>query len=140
MSKLIENAMSFAKNLGKSVCERSKSWDESYIIENLDARDTDPFDSEWVSSDKIIQNSLNIEKNLSEEINEYRKNIFSIIIKKTGSSDLAGYISDDFELIMNGLVSCYSNKFFFSIINSYMKGEIPSNSMEMIVFNPTKLY
>jgi len=140
MLKLIENTMHFVEDLSKSVVKKSKSWGDLYIEECLNSRDVDPFDSEWVKTDKEIQKLISIEKNVANRISKLENSVFISIIKNTGSSDLAGYISEDFELIAQGLMSAYSSEFFFSIINTYIKGKIPDNSMEIIKLNPTMLY
>jgi len=111
--------------------------DEDFIDELLDSRDSDPFDSNWVEAYEILkQNNKNINANDKNEVDKFleeiRKDVFIKTMKASQSSDLAAYVSDDFEMIGTALILGGSNSFIASMLNSYMMGVVPDNSMEMI--------
>jgi hypothetical protein len=62
------------------------------------------------------------------------------VIRKAHSSELAGYMADDINLIAECLICELNNEFIFSMIQSYLNGKIPSNEMEFTSKNPTNLY
>ena len=132
---------SFVRSLGR----QSKKWDEDYINASLNDRDQDPFDGEWVSLDKKLEKekskiSSSEFDSISEKLRKVTRSVFIKIMKNTGSSDLAGYVFDDFDLIYLALLMKIRDGFLFSLIYSYMNGKIPTNEMERIEHNPTGLY
>ena len=108
--------------------------DEDFIDELLDSRDSDPFDSNWVEAYEILkQNNKNINANDKNEVDKFleeiRKDVFIKTMKASQSSDLAAYVSDDFEMIGAALILEFSNSFIASMLNSYALGIVPDNSI-----------
>lgn len=138
-------AARWVEDLAQLVGEKAFDWDDSYIESALDSRDGDPFDSDWVDADRELElhkASLSSEDRgeIEELANALRKRVFSTVLKATGSSDLAGYVSDDFELVCAGLASKFNSKFMYSIVRSYMDGRIPDNVMVPVEENPSGIY
>ncbi|OOM78362.1 hypothetical protein CLPUN_19710 [Clostridium puniceum] len=69
-------------------------------------------------------------KELDEFLEEIRKEAFIKTIKASQSSDLAAYVSDDFEIIGAALILEFSNSFIASLLNSYALGIVPDNSIK----------
>ena len=106
--------------------------DEEAVYEILDSRETDPFDSNWVEAYESLKQHLenfneNEKKELDEFLKEIRKEAFIKTIKASQSSDLAAYVSDDFEMIGTALILEFSNSFMASMLNSYDSGIVPDN-------------
>ena len=94
----------------------------------LEIRDSDPFDSEWISCYDEIKEI--IEKTpLSNEqhalVDELRKAAFIAASKATGQHEIASYISDDFELISSAIFSGFSNEILSRLLKSYKSGVLP---------------
>ncbi|WP_263143569.1 hypothetical protein [Pseudomonas sp. RIT-PI-AD] len=109
--------------------------DEEKIIECLDSRDTDSFDSEWVEIDKLLTEKIadSSDGNHIESIQEhYRKAFFEKVIRITGSAELASYVSEDIELIIGAVYFSIENCFIFSLVDSYMKNIVPDNNMARV--------
>ena len=128
-----------------SVSVSAESWSEDDIEESLDSRDSPPFDSEWVEIDREIETrksdlEISTREEAEKSFDELRKRAYSMVIRKSGSSDLAAYVSDDFELICWDLLMKKDSSFVFSLINSYLSGNIPDNSMERSSTNPSGLW
>ncbi|TRX74774.1 hypothetical protein [Pseudomonas mangiferae] len=109
--------------------------DEEKVIDCLDSRDTDPFDSEWVSVDKLLSNEIknSSEKDKIESLRDrYRKSFFDKVIRSSGSADLASYVSEDIELIIGVIFLSIESDFIYSMICSYAKDVVPDNDMERL--------
>lgn len=132
-------------NLAETVVNRAKEWDEDAIEAVLDSRDTDPFDADWVRTDNALEaHKALIAPDLCAHIdahaNDLRKQLFVAILRASGSSDLAGYVSDDFEMICGGLACGFVSEFLFSLAAAYVEGWIPDNSMKVVDKNPGNFY
>lgn len=104
--------------------------DENAAISCLDERDRSPFDSEWVKADKLISGEVakHPEKKSIEDLTDkYRKLFFDKVIRATGSSDLAAYVSEDFELIVGAAKLSIPNRFILTLLESYEKDIVPSS-------------
>ena len=115
--------------------ELSNETIESY----LDLRDQQPFDSDWSAMQdnleklKDKQNDKLLDR--MELINEKtREKIFMKIIKSSGSSELAAYLSDDIGMILDALILIDSGESWaFGLLDAYIKQELPKGLI------PTKL-
>lgn len=97
----------------------------------LDSRDEDVFDSEWMKNYNAISkneklNTLEIKKGV-ESIREIS---YKATYKATQSSDLAGYISDDFGLIAEALVLDYNDDWLNALAKEYVDGRVPHNKLK----------
>lgn len=106
-------------------------FDEDYINELLDSRDSAPFDTEWCRVDKKI-NVLKNGQNYTEEIKKaqckIREKVFMIIGQNAGS-ELSAYVSDDFGLIYDSLVLNCKDEWLNKLIEEYKNKRIPSGEL-----------
>ncbi|MBY6929034.1 hypothetical protein [Clostridium botulinum] len=106
-------------------------FDEDYIDELLDSRDSDPFDDEWCRVNKKI-NSLKNDKNytnLNKEVQgKIREKVF-MIIKQNTESELSDYVSDDFGLIYDSLIVNYKDEWLNKFIIEYKNRRIPAGEL-----------
>ena len=108
------------------------SLNEEAIYEILDSRESDPFDSNWVGAYEALKQQLenfneNEKKEFDEFLQEIREEAFIKTMKASKSSDLAAYVSDDFEMIGTALIIKFSNSFIDSLFNIYESGIVPDN-------------
>lgn len=108
------------------------SLNEEAIYEILNSRETEPFDSNWVGAYEALKQQLenlneNEKKELEEFLDEIRKEAFIKTMKASKASDLAAYVSDDFEMIGTALIIEFSNAFIDSLLNIYASGIVPDN-------------
>ncbi|MGP9827754.1 hypothetical protein ACT048_25105 [Ectopseudomonas khazarica] len=104
--------------------------DEDSIINCLDYRDSEPFDSEWVRVDRIVCEKIlnNPDRTKIEKIcDQYRKLFYDKVIRSTGSSDLAAYVSEDIELILMAIGTSVSENFAISMLESYKRNIVPGD-------------
>lgn len=102
------------------------------IDEILDNRDNNPFDCEWVRVYNEIE-ELKKEKEYITEQEKYnsdmREKVFKKIYKLSSDSDLSGYISDDFGMIMDSCILNYSDTWLSKLISCYENSIVPSGSL-----------
>lgn len=106
-------------------------FDEEYLNELLDSRDSDPFDTQWCRVDdeiKALKNDQNYTDEIEEEQNKVREKAF-IIIEQNLESELSEYVSDDFGLIYNSLVLNYKDEWLNKLIETYQNKKIPSGEL-----------
>jgi len=93
------------------------------IDKYLDFRDDDFFDTNWIESYDSVEHIKDI---LSSEdinfINNLQKRKFMEIINITGSSDMASYLSDDFELFVFNLYGNFKNSWIEKLFENYSNG------------------
>ena len=103
------------------------AFDEDYIDELLDSRDSDPFDTKWCLVYKKI-NALKNEQNYTENIKKSQGKIREkalMIIKQNTDSELSYYVSDDFGLIYDSLILNYKDEWLNKLIDEYKNRRIP---------------
>ena len=93
------------------------------IDEYLDKRDSPPFDKEWVDADNSMK-AIKIEALSSVE--RIRERVYNSVYKITNSDELAGYISDDFELILINELQEEKNSWIEEKLNVYGQGCLPN--------------
>lgn len=106
-------------------------FDEQYLNELLDSRDSDPFDTQWCRVDdeiKALKNDQNYTDEIEEEQNKVREKAF-IIIEQNLESELSEYVSDDFGLIYDSLVLNYKDEWLNKLIETYQNKKIPSGKL-----------
>ncbi|MBA6100553.1 hypothetical protein H4C80_26030 [Pseudomonas juntendi] len=96
-------------------------WDEA-----LDRRDNGVFDSAWTDAfeelKKIEYSSESDEKGVSD-IREY---VFKKVCGLVGSSDAAGYISDDIGLVAESISKVCDVQWVKKLLDIYCAGEFPN--------------
>lgn len=106
-------------------------FDEDYLNELLDSRDSTPFDTEWCRVDEEIEALKNTQsytgKN-EEEQGEIREKAF-MIIEENIDGELSEYVSDDFGLIYDSLVLNYKDEWLNKLITAYKNKKIPAGEL-----------
>nr|WP_317360112.1 hypothetical protein [uncultured Tyzzerella sp.] len=103
---------------------------EDYDIDAvLDLRDEKIFDLEWCRVYDKIKN-IDIKKEDLTIINDIRKNIYLKVYDITEECEIAGYISDDFELISKAYISGINDCWLNMVITLYANNIIPFGKLE----------
>lgn len=104
------------------------------IDELLDLRDNKEFDDEWV---RVFEKTkeYSIKSETVEQINEIRENVFKKIYDFTENSDLAGYISDDFNLMCMAYIVDLNDEWLAKVAHIYNEKRIPSGKILVVAEN-----
>lgn len=100
------------------------------IDELLDLRDAKEFDEKWMEVYKHME-CLRDEIKDRKLINDIRKEAFFKANILSNSSELAGYVSDDFELISEALEIGYNDEWLNGLFNCYLSRTFPCGEMRM---------
>ncbi len=90
----------------------------------LEARESDPFDSEWLRVYSAVQDA-EVEAELqtkSVTIDELREWAFKRAHGISGNAEIAGYVADDFELIARALQADYNDEWLGAMWQEYRTG------------------
>ncbi len=98
------------------------SLDLNTIDDILDSRDSDVFSNLWMQAWQKVE-----DKNLT--IDSQREEIFKLVFSKTESSDLAAYITEDFELISKYLYE-EDNNWVSNLYGTYFDHKIPCGELK----------
>ena len=107
------------------------TFDEDYLNELLDNRDSAPFDTEWCRVDEEIEALKNTQSYIGEneeEQGKIREKAF-MIIEENIESELSEYVSDDFGLIYDSLVLNYKDEWLNKLITAYKNKKIPAGEL-----------
>ncbi len=107
------------------------TFDENYLNDLLDSRDSVPFDMEWCRVNeeiKALKNNQNYTDENEKEQDNIREKAFIIIEKNTGS-ELSDYVSDDFGIIYDSLVLNYKDEWLNKLIAAYKNKKIPAGEL-----------
>lgn len=118
----------------EKIVSNNKLFSEELFIKNnleelLTLRESRIFDEKWIE----IYNVLNINdySKEREEIDKIRKTVFMRAYEVSYSSEFAGFVSDDFELISRSIICKYENSWINSLLYIYLKGNFPAGEIEM---------
>lgn len=119
-------------------------WDSDYlkqidIDELLDKREEAEFDSEWIRVYELAKNNK-LTKETELIVNEIRENAFRRIYCITNSSDLAAYVSDDFELLCKLYIMKVRDEWLSKFVNVYLQKRIPCGQLEEVSDDFNKLF
>ena len=106
-------------------------FDEDYLNELLDSRDSAPFDTEWCRVDEEIEalkNTQSYTDKNEEEQGNIREKAF-MIIEENIDGELSEYVSDDFGLIYDSLVLNYEDEWLNKLITAYRNKKIPAGEL-----------
>lgn len=106
-------------------------FDEDYLNELLDSRDSAPFDTEWCRvAEEIgaLKNTQSYTDENEKEQGKIREKAFMIIEENT-ESELSEYVSDDFGLIYDSLVLSYKDEWLNKLIAAYKSKKIPAGEL-----------
>lgn len=98
----------------------------------LEHRDEALFTDEWMKIyDDISNKKLTsfIDEITNQQIDLLRERVYKKVYRYTSSSDLAGYISDDFGLIGNALHVNYNNDWLSALLKCYIENTIPAGAL-----------
>ena len=92
----------------------------------LDRRDDATFDDAWVESDMRLT-ALNRAPSATQEatVLAIRSASYLRAFDASQSSDLASYVSDDFELIANSIAAGSTDPFVAFLLHEYLAGRFP---------------
>lgn len=102
----------------------------------LDLRDEKTFDEKWMEIYNYLK-QFRIEFD-DELITKIRKEAFLNTIRMSGASELAGYVSDDFELFCNAIELGYDNKWLNGMFHCYLTLQFPCGKVVNIDENIEK--
>lgn len=94
----------------------------------LDERDAEPFDAEWMRVYRELKETT-ISAEQQELLSEIGKAAFLRTMEVTRSSDLAGYISDDFDLLGRGLIANAADPWLNGLWRSYCEERFPCGEL-----------
>jgi len=98
------------------------------IDDVLDERDAESFDAEWTRVFKEVESrlkGLEIDQKGFDAIDLIRELSYKKAYSATGESELAGYVSDDFELISKAILVGYDEPWLTRLVQCYVSGEFP---------------
>ncbi|WP_086929576.1 hypothetical protein [Agarilytica rhodophyticola] len=98
----------------------------------LDKRDSGPFDSHWMSAfneTESIYKKMALNEQVIASINKIRELAFKAV-KEAADSEIAAYVSDDFELIAKSVVINSTNLWVSALFSTYISGNFPYGDLE----------
>ena len=101
----------------------------------LDARDADEFSIPWADAWDLATKAFDASttnQKIKERLDSVREHIFKRIYNLTQNSDLASYISDDFDLIIKCLATNTQNAWVNALWLTYKEGGIPSSNLVQV--------
>ncbi|SHG99593.1 hypothetical protein [Chryseobacterium vrystaatense] len=110
--------------LKKSLEVTLKNTDPENIDLILDNRDEAEFSDAWIHAYNLIEKEV-IDPEIKSKIDEFRKEIFVLTFRNTGSSDLPAYISDDVDLICSYYVLDIHSTWVSHLLFTYLNYQIP---------------
>ncbi|NBF06810.1 hypothetical protein GV819_31540 [Pseudomonas sp. Fl5BN2] len=99
------------------IFQENTDWDA-----RLDSRDGIEFASAWSASYEQVLSSCPPE---DESIRQVREAAFKKVYQITGNPDLAGYVSDDFGLIVQAFKHQVDSGFIHRLWQAYAQGTFP---------------
>lgn len=116
------------ENISKVILANENNFNQ--IDDLLDDRDNEVFSTRWM----VEFNNVERLKVSSEALglgDTIRESIFKDVFSKSGSSDLASYVSDDFGLLIDAAIVGYESKWLNALWDSYVAGIIPRREIEI---------
>lgn len=105
--------------------------DPDLAADLLDARDGQLFDSEWMRVYSAVQD-MEVEGELQTKnvaIDELREWVFKRAHGISGNAEIAGYVSDDFEILARALQANYSDEWLGALWQEYREGRFPCGDL-----------
>lgn len=105
------------------------------VDELLDMRDAMPFDQQWVDARQELTKTR-LMNSLSEQekgwIEQIRERAYFLTYEKSGDGELAGYVSDDFEMIAEAVCTKQKQPWIYALLDQYISGKIPHGDLQGI--------
>ena len=92
----------------------------------FDSRDSDPFESEWLRVNEVVEQSQ-LESN--DAVDALRESAFKRAFAITKSPDACGYISEDVGLIADAVRAGVADPWLASLTAGYVSGELPHGEL-----------
>ena len=96
-------------------------WDEA-----LDRRDDGVFDSAWTDAFEELKRIEYSSESDEKGVSDIREYVFKKVYGLVGSSDAAGYISDDIGLVAESISKVCDVKWVKKLLDIYCAGEFPN--------------
>lgn len=123
----------------KNDCVITKELFQDYNLDDiLYLRDDEIFDNNWVKLYNNIK-GLEISKEYLEIINEIREEVFIKTYSISEYSEIAGDISDDFDLICRAYILKVNSYWLNSVIYLYANDIIPCDNIDISESNMGKV-
>ncbi|ANF96089.1 hypothetical protein [Paenibacillus bovis] len=102
----------------------SDMWEQLDIERYLEYRDSADFDTAWIQAyQQLRREGLNPAE--EEQVREWSRQAFDQVIRASGSSELAAYVSDDMDLVFCAHLLGLENEFIQELAGHYEQGELP---------------
>lgn len=96
-------------------------WDEA-----LDRRDDGVFDSAWTDAFEELKKIEYSSESDDKGVSDIREYVFKKVYGLVGSSDVAGYISDDIGLVAESISKVCDVQWVKKLLDIYCAGEFPN--------------
>jgi len=96
----------------------------------LDRRDEEAFDNAWNACFEEVTalwDAYDNRDSMDERIDQIRREAFLAVSRASNQHDIAGYVSDDFELIARACVLGVVHPFVDCLWQHYMRGTFPDH-------------
>lgn len=96
----------------------------------LDLREEAEFDTEWMRVYNMLKQK-EVNDIYKDDINTICEKAYLAAYELSNSSDIAGYISDDFELISKAYIVGLNDEWLNALIRSYTEDEFPCGRLKL---------
>lgn len=94
----------------------------------LSGRDEPDFEREWLRLFECLKD-VTFDADENQKINQLRDAAFKATFKNCSNPDLAGYVSDDFEVIAKGVAREPEDAFLAKLLETYVAHSIPCGTL-----------
>lgn len=98
--------------------------DDRTIEQMVESRESDEFDAAWVASFQQVE-GLVIPVRNTQLLAQLREQAFKEAYQKTGNSDIAAFVCDDFELMARAWVLVPASEWVAALRQNYSVGRFP---------------
>jgi hypothetical protein len=101
---------------------------ESELNRALDARDEAAFERAWLEAFDTLEATAPLSQlpvRDRADVDRIRELAYKAAFRAIGSSDLAGYVSDDFDLLARAALTAYENPWLARVLRAYEGGHFP---------------
>lgn len=118
---------------------RENEVDDDNIDEMLDMRNSKVFETDWVRVDDEIQLLKDKETMPNQVVIDQIREISFMKAIKVAGNEVAGYVSDDFELLALALCLKHSDPWLNALWIGYKSGSFPHNKLTPVDGNSENL-
>jgi len=99
-------------------------WEQLDIERYLEYRDSADFDTAWIQAYQQLRRE-GLKPAEEERVREWSRQAFDQVIRASGSSELAAYVSDDMDLVFCAYLLGLDHEFIRELAGHYEQGELP---------------